>query len=159
MAIPGISPDFLKSQLDSMRDTIGRNITVYTSARDGCPLCTASGYYDSISDNSFYLVCPICSGSFWLSTTIATEILARVHWVSNEAITATPGGKYFLGDAHITVDPSYRTFLESAQKDSARVVVDNQDMSITRINPMGAPEINRVRAILRSMGQRPNSEG
>ena len=156
MGIPGIDPDFLKSQIDLMRDTIGRTVSIYTSAHSPCPLCTASGYYDSISDNSYYSVCPICSGAFYLDTTVRTDILARVHWVDNEGITATPGGKFFLGDAQITVDPSYQALLESAQNEAGKVVVDNQDMQITRINPLGAPEINRVRAILKSMGQRPN---
>lgn len=155
MAIPGIDPDFLKSEIDSMRETIGRNVTVYVRGTDPCPLCTASGYFDTISNTSVFLTCPVCSGAFWLNTENATEILARVHWVGNEAITATPGGKYFLGDAHITVDPSYRTLLESAQNNYGRVVVDDQDMEIIRINPMGAPEINRVRAILKGSGRRP----
>lgn len=155
MAIPGIDPDFLKGEIDSMRETIGRNVTVYVRTNDPCPLCTASGYFDNVSNTSFFTTCPICSGSFWLDTQTATEVLARVHWVSNEAITATPGGKYFLGDAHITVDPTYRTLLENAQNNFGRVVVDGQNMEIIRINPMGAPEINRVRAILKGWGQRP----
>lgn len=157
MAIPGIDPDFLKSQIDTMRDAIGRNIIVHTKINDPCPLCTASGYYDSVSDSSYYLVCPVCAGNFWRDSTLETEVLARVHWVSNEAITATPGGKYFLGDAQITVDPSYQTLLEDAQNESGKIVVDGNDMEIIRINPMGAPTINRVRAILKTMGKRPNT--
>lgn len=157
--IPEINPEFLKSQIDSVRESIGRNVTIYTRATDPCELCTASGWYDAVSDTSYYITCPICSGSFWKDTTIATEILARVHWVSNEAITATPGGKFFLGDAHITVDPEHKILLESAQNQSGKVLVDGQDMEITRIIPMGAPSINRVRAILRGMGKRPTSEG
>jgi len=34
-------------------------------------------------------------------------------------------------------------------------VVDGQDFSILRINPLGAPEVNRVRAILKGVGSRP----
>lgn len=155
MTIPGIDPDFLKSEIDSMRETIGRNVTIYTPAHEACVLCVASGYYDPVTDTSYYVVCPICSGAYWLATQTATEVLARVHWVSNEAITATPGGKFFLGDAHITVDPSYKTLLESAQNESGKILVDGQEMQIIRINPMGAPEINRVRAVLKGMGRRP----
>jgi hypothetical protein len=115
-----------------------------------------SGFYDSLNNNSWHTTCPECNGDFWKNITVSTEVLARVHWVSNEAITATPGGKYFLGDAHITVDPTYTELLESAQNDAGKVVVDGQDMEIIRINPMGAPEINRVRAILKSVGTRPD---
>lgn len=155
MAIPGINPDFLKGEIDSMRETIGRNVTVNVRGNSPCPLCTASGYFDSISNTSYFTTCPVCSGAFWQDVEIATEVLARVHWVSDEAITATPGGKFFLGDAHITVDPSYQALLESAQNNYGNVVVDGRTMEITRINPMGAPEINRIRAILKGSGKRP----
>lgn len=155
--IPQINKSFIKAQIDAVRDTIGRNVTVYTQFPTACPICVASGYFDSVNNNSWYVTCPQCSGDYWLSTTTTTEVLARVHWVSNEGITMTPGGKYFLGDAQITVDPEHWDLLQSAQKDSGKVVVDGQDMEIVRINPLGAPEINRIRAILKSMGDRPNN--
>lgn len=156
MSIPGVNRAFIKAQIDTVRQTIGRNIDVHTRVNTPCYLCTASGYYDSISDSSWYVTCPVCSGSFWMPTTEVTEVLARVHWVSNEGITATPGGKYYLGDAQITVDPSYTDLLRSAQT-TGKVVVDGQDFQILKINPLGAPEINRVRAILRGTGDRPES--
>lgn len=154
--IPSINKSFIKAQIDAVRSSIGRNITIYTQAKTACTICVASGYYDSVANSSWYFTCPQCSGNYWIETAVATEILARVHWVSNEGITATPGGKYYLGDANITVDPEYTLLLESAQNESSKVVVDGQDMEIIRINPLGAPEINRVRAILRGMGDRPN---
>lgn len=150
--------DFIKQDIDFVRGVIGRNVTVYSPKTSACLICVASGYYDPMSDTSWNVVCPQCNGAYWLASVDATEILARVHWVSNEGITATPGGKYFLGDAQITVDPCYKELLESAQNESGKVVVDGQDMQILRINPMGVPEINRVRAILRSMGGRPSSD-
>lgn len=152
-----ISKSFIKAQIDSVREAIGRTVFIYTPGTDACTICVASGYYDPVSDHSWYVTCPQCSGNYWLPTTHVTEVLARVHWVGNEAITATPGGKYYLGDASITVDPSYTDLLESAQNDAGKVVVDNQDMQITKINPLGAPEINRVRAILKGMGNRPDN--
>ena len=155
MTIPAVNKDFIKAQIDAARQSIGRTVSVYTPGTDACTICVASGYYDPISDTSWYTLCPQCSGSYWLSTTVSTEILARVHWVSNEGISVTPGGKYFLGDAHITVDPSYTVLLEQAQSEAGKVVVDGQDMEIIRINPLGAPKVNRVRAILKGMGTRP----
>lgn len=156
MSIPGVNKAFIKVQIDSVRQTIGRTVTVYTQHLSACTLCAASGYLDTFSNTSWYVTCPICSGSYWLNTATATEVLARVHWVSNEGITATPGGKYYLGDAQITVDPSYTELLEAAQNQAGKVVVDGQDFQILKINPLGAPEINRVRAILKGMGDRPD---
>lgn len=151
-----ISPDFIKSRIDIVRENIGRNVTVYYPNTSSCLECVASGYYDPSTDTSFNIVCPQCHGAFWLNSVDSIDILARIHWVSNEGITATPGGKYFLGDAHITVDPENTTYLRQAQNEAGKVVVDGQDMQIIRINPMGAPTINRVRAILKGMGNRPN---
>ena len=153
--IPEVSKPYIKNQIDIVREKIGRTVTVYTPRHDPCSICAASGYYDPISDNSFYVKCPQCHGNYWLATVDATEILARVHWVQDEAITATPGGKYYLGDAQITIDNKYRELAEKAQNDSGKIVVDNHDMQILRISPMGAPEINRYRIILRGMGDRP----
>lgn len=107
-----------------------------------------------MSNSSWNITCPQCAGTGWLETVDSEDVLARVHWVSNEGIVATPGGKYFLGDAHITVDPCHTELFQSAQNEAGKVVVDSQDMQIMRINPMGAPEINRVRIILKSMGNR-----
>jgi hypothetical protein len=156
--IPSINKSFIKAQIDAVRSTIGREVSVFTTENVACTQCTVSGYYDSINDNSWFQVCPECSGQYWKPTEIETKVLSRVHWVSNEAITATAGGKYFLGEAHITVDPSYTELLQASQSNQGRhVLVDGQDMEIIRINPLGAPEINRVRAILKGVGTRPDN--
>lgn len=155
MSLPGINKDFIKTQIDGVRSLIGRDVTVYYPSEEVCSICVASGFLDPISNTSWYTTCPECAGKYWKFYTKSTDILARIHWVSNEGITATPGGKYFLGDAQITVDPIYTELLESAQSEQGKVVVDGQDFSIIRINPLGAPEVNRVRAILKSTGIRP----
>lgn len=159
MAVPQVNTAYIKAQIDSARTSIGRTVTIYTPKLSACVECVASGFYDPVSDTSYYVTCPTCNGLYWLAQMDATDVLARVHWVSNEGIAVTPGGKYFLGEAQITVDPSYLTLLEDAQSDSGKVVIDGQDMSITKINPLGAPEVNRVRAILKSMGGRPDNNG
>lgn len=152
-----INADFIKAQIDSVREGIGRYVTVYHPNSTACLECVASGFYDPISDTSFNVVCPQCSGAYWIASMDSEDVLARIHWVGNEAITATPGGKYYLGDAQIHVDPSYQPLFESAQNESGKVVVDGQDMSILKISPVGAPTINRIRIILKGMGGRPNS--
>lgn len=148
--------DYIKTQIDATRDVIGRDIDVYTKHLSACPLCTASGYYDPVGDISFYTVCPVCSGTFWLNVPTKTPVLARVHWVGNEAITATPGGKYFMGDAQATIDPSYHSLFVSAQNEGGKVVIDGQEMDIVQIRPMGVATINRYRIILKGTGNRPS---
>lgn len=150
-----ISPQFIKAQIDSVRRAIGRNVTLYYPSDEPCGTCVASGWYDALNNESWNSTCPECHGTYWIPETNEEEILARVHWAGNEGLTATPVGKYFLGDAQITVDTCYHESLQRAQSEGGGVRVDGQDFQILRINPLGAPTVNRVRAILRGKGERP----
>jgi len=155
LALPGVDKEFIKAQIDGVRERIGRDVTIYYPSEEACTICVASGWLDTVSNTSWFTNCPECGGKYWRLYTKSEDVLARVHWAGNEGITATPGGKYFLGDAHITVDPEFWELLEKAQSEQGKVVVDGQDFSILRINPLGAPEVNRVRAILKGVGSRP----
>jgi hypothetical protein len=154
MTIPSVDIENIRAQIDAAREQIGRNVIVYIPALTECALCTASGYYDSLSDRSIFFTCPECKGAYWKKGYSENIILARVHWTSNEGITATPGGKYFSGDAYIHIEPEYHSLLQEAQE-GGKVRVDNQEMSIVRINPEGAPITNRYKVILRGVGERP----
>jgi hypothetical protein len=145
----------VKPQIDTLREAIGREIHIFTPTRTPCTICTAGGFYDSISDASTYIRCPECKGKFWLATTTDNTVLARVHWTTNEAAQITPGGKYFVGDAYAVVDPQYHAIAQAAQEEGGKVVIDGQDMQILRINPEGVPVINRYKLILTGMGARP----
>lgn len=155
MGVPVINKGFIKETIDSAREQIGRNISVFTPDRQPCTICLPSGYYDSLSDDSTYIKCPVCRGAYWLNVTTEHIILARVHWTTNEAVNMTPGGKFFVGDAYAVVDPQYHSVIQAAQSERGKVIVDGQEMQIMRINPEGAPEVNRYKVILRSKGGRP----
>jgi len=154
MALQDINADYIKQQIDTVREQIGREVSIYIPIRSACVRCTASGFYDSFTDHSVFFTCPECKGSFWKDTLEETIILARVHWTSNEAINVTAGGKYYSGDAYFHVDPSYHTLLKTSM-DGGKVVIDGQEMNIIRINPGGAPTINRYKAILKGSGKSP----
>ena len=153
--IPIIDKTWIKQQIDEVREAIGRTVTFYTVSGTACSICVASGYYDPVNNTSYYIVCPICKGNYWVNTSVPNEILARIHWVNDEAITATPGGKYYVGEATVTIDEKYLTIAEQCQTESGKVLVDSHDMQISRIIPFGAPEISRYRVVLRNMGDRP----
>ena len=153
--IPRVDRAWIKQQIDSVRESIGRNVIFYTVSKSACPLCVTGNLYDVVNDNSFNTVCPTCKGTYWLEAAVANEVLARVHWVNDEAITATPGGKYYIGEATVTVDESYLSLAEQCQAESGKVLVDGHSMQITRIIPFGAPEITRYRVVLKNMGDRP----
>lgn len=145
MRLLSVNKGYVKSKIDLVRRQIGRNVTFYTSKSSICTDCVASGFYNPATDTSFNFVCPLCKGSAYTNSVEPTEVLARVHWAGDERITATPGGKYYVGECTLTIDPSYHELAQDAQKDAGKVVVDGRDMFITGIDPLGAPEINRIR--------------
>lgn len=145
----------LKARIDKTRGDIGRTIHLFTPLRIACTICTMGGYYDSLADKSVFTKCPECKGTFWKFDLKDNEVLARVHWTTNEAINMTPGGKYFTGDAYAVIDPSYHSVAQAAQEPGGKVVIDTQEMTITKISPEGAPEINRLKLVLISKGTRP----
>ncbi len=153
--IPNINNTWIKKQIDEVREQIGRTVIFYTVDSSACPLCDSGNLYDVVNDTSFNTLCAVCSGAYWLQTAVENEVLARVHWVNDEAITATPGGKYYTGEATVTIDESYRELAEQCQNEGGKVLVDGHSMQITRIIPFGAPAISRYRVILKNMGDRP----
>jgi hypothetical protein len=145
----------MKAKIDAVREAIGRDVTFYHSSNTACPLCTASGYLNPLG-GSYYYQCPTCSGSGYTETTTSTVVNARIHWNNDEFRTATPGGKFYVGEATLGIDPSYLDLAERTQTESGKVVVDGHDMQIQKIVPVGAPIINRYRLVLRNMGDRPS---
>lgn len=150
-----IDGESIRADIDRLREGIGRDIYFYTSNQSPCTLCTASGYYDSLSDSSYYVTCPICSGAFYTSSATVTAVLARIRWTNDEAITATPAGKYYAGDATAHIEPEYLNLAEAAQAESGKVVVDGHNMRINKIIPLGTITNNRIRLILVNSGERP----
>lgn len=145
----------IRRDIDAVRGEIGRNVTFHVPKKEECSICVASGYYDAASDSSFYETCPICVGAYYTDTTEETTVLARVRFANDEQITATPAGKYFAGDATIHVEPEYLNLAESAQVEGGKVVVDDHDMQIQKIIPLGTIETNRIRLVLINSGKRP----
>lgn len=115
----------------------------------------ASGYYDNINNTTFDFTCPVCDGLYYLKTYSTDTILARVHWTSDEGRTATPGGKYYTGDAQFHIEDKYLSIAEAAQVEGGKVIVDGHDMTITKIIPTGEAGINRYRVIATNTGKRP----
>jgi hypothetical protein len=150
-----VNAQWIQDRIDEVRGYIGRNVTFHVPSLTPCTLCVASGYYDPVNDITTFFTCPICAGQYYLPTTTTTEVLARIHWTSDEAITATPGGKFYTGDANIHISPDYLSLAESTQTEKGKVVIDGHDMTILKIIPQGAPTINRYRLILKGDGQRP----
>ena len=152
--MPAINGLWIKEQIDSVREAIGRDVTFYSVTRASCSLCTASGYYDTVNDTTYYFNCPVCRGQYWIDTQVGTNVLARIRWSNDQAITATPGGRYYLGDATATIEDKYLPIAELAFKDTGKVLVDSHEMQIIKIIPEGAVSLNRYKVILKGYGDK-----
>ena len=150
-----VNREWIKRQIDAVRESIGRDIVFYTEDKSPCTLCLPSGFYNAATDSTVYYNCPVCAGNYYLNTVSGHVILARVRWTNDEAVNATPGGKYYVGDATATIDFNDRPVAEDCFSGAGRVDVDGHNMFITKIIPMGAPEPNRYRVVLRNAGNRP----
>jgi hypothetical protein len=150
-----VDSEYIRNKIDVVREQIGRTVTFNVRNLTPCTLCTASGYYDAVNNITTYFTCPVCAGQFYMPNMTATEVLARIHWTNDEQVTATPGGKHYLGQCYIHIEPEYLPLAESTQSEAGTVIVDNHTMHITKILPIGAPTINRYRLILVGDGSRP----
>jgi len=151
----GVNAQWIQDRIDEVRGYIGRTVTFHVPTLTACTLCVASGYYDAASNSTTYFTCPVCAGQYYMPGYTDTNVLARVHWTNDEAITATPGGKFYHGDASVHINPEYLSLAESTQVENGKVTVDSHDMTISKILPQGAPTINRYRLILKGDGHRP----
>lgn len=137
--IGNVDAQGMKDIIDEVRAQIGR-IIIFHVPNTHAPL---DGFYNPVTDTRYQM------------TVTDYEVLARVHWTNDEAITATSGGKYFQGEAYAVIDPSYLSIAEGAQQEGGSVTVDSHEMAVSKIIPVGAPIINRYRLILVGTGQRP----
>jgi len=141
-----IDPEFIKSRIDNVRTEIGRYVTFYTPVAGQDTDFVASGFYNPLTYTGFQTVLE------------ETEVLARIHWSGDERITATPGGKYYVGDCTLKVDPSYHDLAQRCMNaNEGKVKVDEKFVTITAIDPVGAPTVNRLRIVCKSVGTKPEA--
>lgn len=137
-----INAEAIKAKIDNVRSLLGRDVTFYTPIAGQNPDFTASGYYDPMMYTGYK------------PTLETTTVLARIHWTTDERITATPGGKFFAGDCVLTIDPTYEELAQRAMLDASKVVVDGRDVNVIGIDPKGAPEVNRIRLVCKAVGSK-----
>lgn len=94
-------PEGTKAIIDSIRDVVGRRITIYVQegqvACSGCELDPITGY----SQDSF---CIICGGLYWTPTISGYSMSGHVRWTGADAPLWTPGGIIPEGDCMVTVE-------------------------------------------------------
>jgi hypothetical protein len=133
-------PSNTRNVIESIINTIGRNVTFYSATLSGC---TASGCsLDPITDTSTNSFCPVCSGEYWIPTWSGDDIMAHVTWKFSGEDEFHTGGTVFLGDGIIKVMYSgpYMNIINSADY----VAVDGKQVDIQRVTLLGVPSVNRI---------------
>lgn len=141
-----IDPEYIKSKIDEVRGEIGRYVTFYTPVTGSNSDFVASGIYNPLTYTGY------------LVTLEETEVLARIHWAGDERITATPGGKYYVGECTLGIDPAYHDLAQRCMNASeGKVKVDEKFLTIFSIDPVGAPTVNRLKVVCKSIGSKPQT--
>lgn len=155
MASVVVDSALIRETISQFRQQIGRMVTFAVPDKTQCPVCISGGFIDTNTGNSWNFNCPTCKGSGWVNTMKETQVLARIHWTHDEALSITPGGKYFVGDCRFHIDPDDYPTATAAHTEDGRVYVDGHEMTITKILPEGTPTINRVMVICANAGSKP----
>lgn len=133
-------PTNTRSIIESIINSIGRNVTFYSATLSGC---TASGCgLDPVTDTAINSFCTVCSGEYWIPTWSGDDIKAHVTWKFSGEDEFHTGGTVFLGDGIIKVMYSgpYMNIINSADY----VLVDGKQVDIQRVTLLGVPSVNRI---------------
>lgn len=132
-------PQNTKETIAQIIDEIGREVTFYTIYSSyACDICTLDPVHNTSTDS----FCPICSGNYWIPVWSGDNILAHVTWKSQDLPMWATGGRVPIGDCLVKVmlDDQTREIVDNAKF----CVVDDKEMSIEKITPLGAPTPNRI---------------
>jgi len=137
-----IFPANTETQIDAIRDAIGRDVTFYRNI--GNVACAVSGCsLDPVTNKSTNSFCPVCSGNYWIPQISGTVVTAKVKWRGSDQATWYTAGKVFDGDCQLQISSGNSYLL-----DAIYVGVDDEYLIIKKTIPKGVPELNRVIVIL-----------
>lgn len=131
-------PSGTRDTIENIINAIGRNVTFYTSTTSGCYNCSL----DPVTGTSINSFCPVCSGTYWISTMSGTDIKAHVTWKYADDTQFHTGGNVFMGDGIIKVmySGAYMDIINAADY----VGVDGKQVNIQKVTLLGVPSINRI---------------
>jgi hypothetical protein len=133
-------PAQTRDTIETIINTIGRDVIFYTSTASGC---TASGCsLDPVTNTSTNSFCLVCSGIYWIPTWSGHVIKAHVTWKYSDEFQFNTGGQTFRGDGIIKIMYSgpYMNIVNSAKY----VGVDGKQVNIEKVTLLGVPSINRI---------------
>jgi hypothetical protein len=134
-------PDDTVTVIDSIRDVIGRDITINVETQ-GEP-CPASGCgLDPVTQLSTNQFCITCSGFYWINTLSGYVTKAHITWGDAEKSLWETGGTVLDGDCLVQI--KYTVASVEAVDNSASFVVDSKRLVKKSVDYRGVPAINRM---------------
>ena len=131
--------DFEKDVVDSIREAIGREITLYVVASSvPCPDCSL----DEVNNTSTDSFCSTCSGDYWINTYSGVPISGHVTWGYSEQLGWVSGGQLDEGECRIQIAFSEDNL--STVNNAIWVEVDGKVMQIVKRILRGVKNINRI---------------
>jgi hypothetical protein len=125
--------------IDTIRDTIGRDITILVSVSGiACPVCDLN----PVSNLSTDPFCPVCSGTYWLNTASGYIVNSHIAIGEIDLPWRVAGGYLEKGKAlaQIKYTPQNLYAVENA----IHYVVDGKIYTENGVSLRGVPEINRI---------------
>lgn len=136
-------PTNTKSITDSIRDAIGRDITlVIPASGTACPTCSLNPITNASTDP----LCPTCSGIYWINAESLITINAHVTQGALDIPWRVPGGSIGKGDATIQVE--YTAGNLSNIENAKYFLVDGIKFFLKNKTLRGVPEVNRIIVVL-----------
>lgn len=127
--------------IDAIRETIGREITIYVSVSGTA--CPASGcFLDPITGLSTNPFCPVCSGFHWINTLSGYPVQSHLHYGNIDLPVWTPGGYIVEGD--LVAQIKYTVANVGAVENAKYYNVDNKKYIQKKVSYRGVPTLNRV---------------
>lgn len=137
---------------NAIRNAIGQ--TVYFVIRGDptpCPTCSGLNLYDGVNEVSLDPYCPVCFGTYWLTTDVSSGVVAHVRWRTQDMPDYTIAGSVVGGDCSITVDID--TLSESNIAKIKYVIADSRKLQVYKQVYRGVPSRDRIMFVCKEYGE------
>lgn len=134
-------PTGMKDTIDTMRDLIGRGITI--TVKEGQIACTLSGcVLDPVTNEATDPFCSGCDGRYWIPVYSGHTISGHIRWGFADQQYWQPGGIIPVGECQVTIEYTEENLDHVRRSDSW--IVDDKTMYLKRFQLKGVRSTSEV---------------
>ena len=138
-------PTNTKETIDAIRNTIGRDVYIYTDVKVPCSGCSI----DAVTGNSTNPFHAVCSGTGWITSVSGYTVKAHVYNKPVDRLEWVRGGQLNIGDAGIQI--AYSTEVENIIDNCSYITVDNRKYDVEKKEVRGVSSVNRMIVYLKEL--------